>query len=436
MRTKSRKCLLIIPKPRFEFIDPVLGILYLEAAAKEWAPGWEFSIADARFVDPFSVLEEFSPDVVGVSVAMPLTPAAIDLAKNIRLKRPNVLLIAGGPQVTATPHIFLPYFDIAVLGEAEEAFAHILNRISQGLTPTASGTVAGGDLAFHEVSPRRIDDLDSLPFPHIQDMSVFSRYEFHGAKMYPVISSRGCPFDCIYCDKAVSGHSVRRRSPENVIKEMEKAHSEHGISLFQFRDDTFTLDNRWIEEFAQLLCRNRKNFRWTCNTRADLITRDLATYLKDAGCIRISLGAESGDDSVLLALNKQVTVDQIVEAASICRHSSMSIKLFLMVGAPHQDMHSVGETIKLIKATRPDEIYCSVFLPTPGSTAWLRGSIWGIRFLFNKDDPSEWANAYYQSNLHFGEAPPPIETDWLSKEQIIEARSRIFEAYQSSRRKR
>jgi anaerobic magnesium-protoporphyrin IX monomethyl ester cyclase len=431
MSTKSAKCLLIMPKPRFEFIDPVLGLLYLEAAAKEWAPDWEFRIADARFVDPFSVLEEFSPDVVGVSVTMPLTPAAINMAKCIRLKRPNVLLIAGGPQATATPHIFLAHFDIVVLGEAEEAFAHILNRISEGVKPTTSAALTRNDCDFHKMHPGRIADLDSLPFPHIKDMSVFSRYRFRGTRMYPIITSRGCPFGCIYCDKAVSGYSVRRRSPRNVVAEMEEAHSEHGISLFQIRDDTFTLDGHWIEDFSGVLCTNGKNFRWTCNTRADLITRNLATRLRDAGCIRVSFGAEAGDDSVLLALGKRITVDRTIEAARICHEAGLSIKFYLMVGAPHQDMRSVGETVKLLRVARPEEIYCSVFMPTPGSVAWSQLSILGVKFLFNKDDPYQWANAYYQSNLHFEEAPPAIQTDWLSKDQIIDARHRIFEAYQS-----
>ncbi|MDO8673307.1 MAG: radical SAM protein [Dehalococcoidia bacterium] len=217
-----------------------------------------------------------------------------------------------------------------------------------------------------------IEDLDSLPFP-AWDLIDVPRYKDiwrrrHGNFSLNMVTSRGCPFHCSWCAKPIWGQRHHTRTPENVVAEMLWLKETYQPDHISFADDIFGLTPGWIQRFADLVQQQSVGMPFKCLQRADLLLRgDTIPALKRAGAQMVWLGAESGSDRVLKAMDKGILVDQIREAARRLHEAGIEIGFFLQFGYPGEWRADIDETFRMVRDCRPDDIGVSVSYPLPGT---------------------------------------------------------------------
>lgn len=426
--------MLIIPKSKYEFKDFPLGINYIASSVRKKCPNVSCEIIDLnKNVNLKKILQEIKPQIIGLSITMPVTYEAFQIAQYCRTILPNSILVAGGPQPTIQPEVFLDSFDLVVRGEGEKSFPNIVSTWPNHNFGSIKGVCVnylGKKIISHDIENEI--HLDNYPNPLRKGMDSYTDYLFQDNIVAPVIGSRGCPYSCIFCAKEIFGNTIRFRSITKIVNELIEIKKATGISYFQFRDDIFTFNRNRVLEFGEQLMIADSSIKWLCNTRADLIDPYILEYMASTGCKRISFGVESASDAILALIKKNELLETIRLATKLCHDNKIKVKHYYMVGIPTQTIDDVIDTASFIKETKPDEIYCSIFLPYPGSRAWDIKSSLGIRFLFDIENYVSWENAYYQSNADYHQALSPIETNTMSSNQIIEARNMIWEAFYDS----
>ena len=278
---------------------------------------------------------------VGLSCTTALFGRALQVLERIRSLRPELPVVLGGPHATACPEESLSKgFDALVIGEGEvtavELFRCLLEKGDPagiaGVSVLRSGGVVSGP-------PRPfIPDLDSLPFP-ARDLVDYAGYKQNNLIHIGLFVSRGCPFRCSFCkpmqDK-IFGTKVRGLSPENAVREMLQAKELIGPRPFLFRDDTLPmLGAQWFEGLGRAMASaGLGGSRFSCQSRVDLITRELLTVMKQAGCQGIAFGVESGSQRVLDFYQKKIKVEDTIRAFDLCREFGIGTHAFMMLGAP------------------------------------------------------------------------------------------------------
>ncbi|MGD2279307.1 MAG: radical SAM protein, partial [Candidatus Omnitrophota bacterium] len=205
-----------------------------------------------------------------------------------------------------------------------------------------------------------IEDLDNLPFPGWK--------HFKNAKDYMIITSRGCPYDCVFCMQA-SGKKVRKRSSGKVIEEIENVLKERKPERFLFYDETFTLDKRKVHELCDLLIKKglNKKIKWSVTTRVDAVDRDILGKMKQAGCDHIEFGVESGNEEMLKRIKKGITKQQAEKAVSLAKEMGFHTEGAFILGHPHENMKTALETIDFAAKLNPDIVQLGIMVPYPGT---------------------------------------------------------------------
>ncbi len=227
-------------------------------------------------------------------------------------------------------------------------------------------------------TPRRPDihDLDSLPFP-AWDLVDIPRYrklwrERHGYYSMNMVTTRGCPYHCNWCAKPIWGQRYNSRSPENVVAEMKWLKEKYRPDHIWFADDIFGLKPGWIERFAGLAREADSIIPFKCLQRADLVNEKIAAALADAGCKTVWLGAESGSQKILDAMDKGDTVQDIYNAAKWLKQTGIEAGFFLQFGYPGETWADIQLTLKMVRECQPDDIGISVSYPLPGTKFYER----------------------------------------------------------------
>jgi len=227
-------------------------------------------------------------------------------------------------------------------------------------------------------SPRRPDlrDLDSLPFP-AWDLVAIPRYqrlwrERHGYYSMNMVTTRGCPYHCNWCAKPIWGQRYNSRSPENVAAELKWLKETYHPDHIWFADDIFGLKPGWIEKFTRLVREAGSVVPFKCLQRADLVTGSVATALASAGCRTVWLGAESGSQKILDAMDKGDTVEDIYNAARQLKRVGIEVGFFLQFGYPGETWDDIQLTLKMVRECAPDDIGISVSYPLPGTKFYER----------------------------------------------------------------
>jgi radical SAM superfamily enzyme YgiQ (UPF0313 family) len=218
--------------------------------------------------------------------------------------------------------------------------------------------------------------LDSLPFP-AWDLIDVQKYkniwgEYHGYYSMNMVTTRGCPYHCNWCAKPIWGQRYNSRSPENVAAEMKWLKENFAPDHIWFADDIFGLKPNWIEKFAELLLENHATIPFKSLNRADLITEKTALALAKAGCKTVWLGAESGSQKILDAMDKGDKVEDIYQAAQLLRKNGIEVGFFLQFGYPGETWDDVQKTLKMVRECAPDDIGISVSYPLPGTKFFER----------------------------------------------------------------
>ena len=320
----------------------------------------------------------------------------IEMAK----ARGCVVILCGADMTDHADLYFGHGADYILLGEGEHTLGELLDTLTgrsgqtQGLplldqilglaykTPEPSAADSNFGIWNLEFwisrNARRPDlrDLDSLPFP-AWDLVDIPRYrklwrERHGYYSMNLVTTRGCPYHCNWCAKPIWGQRYNSRSPENVVAEMkwikENFHPDH----VWFADDIFGLKPGWIERFAALIREADAAIPFKCLQRADLVTETVAAALVAAGCHTVWIGAESGSQKILDAMEKGGTVEDIYNAARRLNKVGIEVAFFLQFGYPGESWDDVQLTLKMVRECLPDDIGISVSYPLPGTTFYDR----------------------------------------------------------------
>lgn len=327
------KVLLVNAPPLMTFgitgqIYPPLGILYLVSYAREKRKDFEFKAIDGYKGNNqklVSKIIEYAPDILGVSFTTQAATGAYKLINEVKQRNPKVCIVTGGPHTTTIPEDCFKNSatDIAVIGEGEETFFEILEKIdgsSKNLSDIR-GTVLmhNGQLKRNPLRPL-IKDLDQIPFP-ARDLLDIKKYPGYMYKKYDcdtdIISARGCPFNCTYCSNPVwklQKPWYRLRSPGNIVDEIESIIKDYGIREIFDETDEFNGNKKWAKEVCDEIIKRKLDIAWKAQMRVDNIDSELVAKLKQSGFWMGLFGLESANDRTLEGIDKKQTVEQINQA--------------------------------------------------------------------------------------------------------------------------
>lgn len=265
--------------------------------------------------------------------------------------------------------------DYVLIGEGEKTLAELLELIEKG---TGKHDEILGLAYLHKgqmlVNPRRPDitKLNDLPFPawNLVDVDKYRHIwlERHGYFSMNMVTTRGCPFHCNWCAKPIWGQRYNTRSPEHVASEMKLLKDNYGPDHLWFADDIMGLKPGWLDEFASQVAAQQAQVPFKCLSRADLLLRDGdIEALAAAGCQIVWIGAESGSQKILDAMDKGTRVEQIREAAKRLQQAGIQVGFFLQFGYPGEGWPEIELTLQLVRDCMPDDIGISVSYPLPGT---------------------------------------------------------------------
>ena len=346
--------------------------LYLEALENDLHPSWQgFK----------KKLEEFKPQVVGISVLTVKVASAAKIARITKAHDRSIVVVAGGEHVTVRPQdVPVDCVDHVICGEGEQGFSSLM----KGLT--------SGDPNPRVVDSQLVEDLDSLPLPELDCLHDISLYR--PLDLGLMVTARGCPFSCTFCSLAtIWGRRVRYHSLDRVIREIKLRKVKYGTNYFSFRNGTFTLKRQRVVDFCQRLLAQDMGIKWECLTRVDVIDKELVGLMRRAGCDVIRVGVESGSDEILKYMKKGITLAKIRKAANILNSSGMYWAAYFMLGVPNETEETVKESLKFIKEINPPFVTLARYTPLPGTAMYEDVVTRGLL------DPNEtdWAWASNQS---------------------------------------
>ena len=367
---------------------PPLGTLY--AAALLRSAGISVALFDTMLSDPEtgfeSALKQHRPKIVVVFEdnfnflsKMCLTrmrEVAYHILETSRKFGATVLV--NGSDASDHTHDYLQNgFRCVLLGEAEctllEAVTEVLREDEEALSRVPG--LAFLDRTTGEVVRTKqrqfIRDLDQLPFPSrdLTDINAYRKVwkEAHGYFSLNIVASRGCPYHCNWCAKPIYGDSFSVRSAALVAEEMRRLKYDFGADHLWFADDIFGLRPKWVRQLADEVQRLDAAIPFKMQSRVDLMTPDTVRALRRAGCAEVWMGAESGSQKILDAMDKGTRVDQIAKARENLRREGIRACYFLQFGYPGETWKDIQNTIRLVRDTRPDDIGVSVSYPLPGT---------------------------------------------------------------------
>lgn len=368
---------------KFDNQEP-LGVLYLASYLRR--EGHDVSVADLTFSKSLVDLDEKvkNAEVVGMSVMSVLSGKAKQTLSYIKQIKPGVPCIMGGPHATVLPvEAVESGFDYAVIGEGERTTVELVKALQEGNPHAVRGIAfrdSDGTIRINEPA-HFIQDLDTILFP-ARDLIDYKKYQNAGPFYFGVIASRGCPYNCNFCKPVLNklfGKVVRRRSPSNVLDEMETVMDTFGKVSFTFKDDTFSaLGTEWFYEFTEEQKRRKLNIRYTCQARVDNISYELLKSMKESGCFYIGFGVESGSQKVLNFYRKGTTVEQAIKAFDMCHEQGIRTHAAIMLGAPTETTQDLELTVSLVKRLSPNGVIVSITTPTPGSDLYSYAKEHGI----------------------------------------------------------
>jgi radical SAM superfamily enzyme YgiQ (UPF0313 family) len=363
---------------------PPLGLAYVAAALEK--KGFQVEILDNYLLEkPISdiklEIKRLRPEIVGIACGSATYSRCVETAKAVKETLPSCKVVVGGPHPSFMPDSMLqhPEIDYIVMGEGERAIVELATFISKGNGNPATAKIPGVGYShegeFVKEPPRFISDLDEVPFParHLLPMSLYERkIEFLNAEPVDTVNViRGCPYNCAFCEtKRLWGQRCRSFSPNRVVEEINHLITNYGTKGIYFVGDNFTVRKKETAEICELIKKNNLDIEWVCDTRVDLISRDILRKMKEAGCKTIWFGVESGSPAILSRINKGVTLEQITHAFQICREEGIQTACSFMLGIPGETADDMEASFKFARKLNPDWCRFNIFIAVPGSSLY------------------------------------------------------------------
>ena len=337
----------------------------------------EWSIALDRTRPRIAVLYEDSFNYLSKMCLLRMRAAAVTMIDQARMR--GCLVVVSGSDASDHPEIYLRAGARAVIrGEGEKTLAALVDVLLAGAPLDDVAGIAhtcGGAVARTAARPF-MRDLDDLPRP-AWDLVDVERYRRiwrrrHGYFAMNMATTRGCPFHCNWCAKPIYGQRYAARAVAGVVDEMAWLKADFAPDQLSFVDDLFGLQPGWVDAFAAQVERCQARIPFRCLMRADQLVPDVVRALASAGCRMVWIGAESGSQRILDAMEKGVTVEQIRGAVSELHRAGIAVGMFLQFGYPDETWDEVEKTLALVREAAPDDIGVSVSYPLPGTKFYDR----------------------------------------------------------------
>ena len=414
------KIFLVNPPQLTRYPQPPMGLAMMGAVLER--EGYQVAILDANALglQPEEVAPRVADaDVVGLTAITPTINTAISIARHLKQANPHLTIILGGPHATLLPEETLataPDIDIIVRGEGEGTFIKLLRAWEQeqplanipAISYRQNGKVTSTPAGTTTV------DLDSLPFfaYHLLPRQKYKPHPPYGRALpfAAIITSRGCPYNCSYCSKPVFGNRFRGQSPERVVEEIDYYQDRFGIKELAFYDDVFTLNKERAYAIADGILKRGLKLSWTCETRVNLVDKELLRHIKQAGCYSIAYGIESGSQEILNTLDKDISLEQVEEAVRLSQEVNLQTIGYFMIGSPGESPETVSQTIQFAKKLKLDFAQFSVTMPFPGTR------LYRLYLDSRKDSRILWESFVY--DRAGSEIAPVFETSVLSRTDL------------------
>ena len=360
-----------------------LGLIYLASVARNEGHEIKFLDASAEGMDLNSVksrVRDFYPDMVGVTATTPAFYDACDVARVSKEVNKDIITVIGGPHVTFVPKYTLkkcPYLDIVVRGEGEVTFKEILtvlkglNRSVDSLNNILGLTYRkeNGKIVHNPPRPL-IQNMDDLPIPSY-DLINWDRYSYGKLRYGVIMTSRGCPFDCVFCSSSLQfGKRWRGHSAERVIEEIKILYDDFKIREIEFLDDTFTLNRKRAQQISDEIVKEGMDISWSASSRVNTIDRETAEKMKRAGAHTIYFGIESGTQKILDFIGKGITLEQAIRAVKIAVKVGLNSLGSFIIGFPMEKKEDIERTVKFAKKLDVTYAQFTIATPYPGTRLW------------------------------------------------------------------
>ena len=411
--------------------NPPLGLLYIASALKKFS-SHEVQVIDTQplkwtYAQLEDHLKEKDFDVAGISVMTFTLLDGYTTAKLIKKIRPETKVVLGGTHVHLYPDETesLSGVDFAFMGEAEFSFIKFVNNLSSPENfPSIPGLVfkqGDGKIIKNDFGP--VVDLDDVPFPKrdLLDIRLYNSLLGRRSLNTTIISSRGCPFRCAFCDRPLSPITsrFRSRSAKNVVDEMCEC-MELGIKDFLFYDDTFTVNKKRVMDICEEIMARKIRVRWDMRTRIDTVDDDMLRALKNAGCQAIHYGVEAGNDRILKIIKKGFTISKIRETFKSTKNAGLETLAYFMIGLPSENIDDIQDSFSLAKELKPDYAHFTIFSPYPGTELYSLGLERGI---IKKDI---WREFAVNPNKDF---KIPVWEEVFTREQLYELIVKFYKSF-------
>ncbi len=398
----------------------VLGLGYLAAVLEK--NQFQVDVIDCQVLklsseDFRSEISKRQPDIVGVTSSTLTYQPALKLVKIAKEACPNCVTAMGGAHVTFWDDKALeecPELDIVIRKEGENTLLELVQRVAnkESFIDVIGTTCRKDGKSVRNADRPYIEDLDALPFParHLWPMERFREYE----DILYLATSRGCVYWCEFCSTVrMHGRKYRMRSPKNVVDELEFLHKTYYINKFTFCDDAFTVDQQRTEAMCTEILKRGLKIEWNCGTRVDMLTHELLEKMKNAGCISVWFGVESGSQQVLDAMKKGITPELTIKVLGWVRELGMQPIPNVILGFPGETKESAWKTIKFVEKISPDAVgFYNVATPFPGTP------------MYDMVKEKGWLRV---TDFDMYDTTHPIfETPWLSMKELGKLREGAF----------
>jgi anaerobic magnesium-protoporphyrin IX monomethyl ester cyclase len=361
-----------------------IGLAYVAAALEK--AGFQVEILDnyllEKPIDEVKLeIKRLSPEIVGITCSSATYSRCVETAKAVKETLPSCKVVVGGWHPSYEPDSMLQHseIDYVVMGEGEHAMVELATHITKGEDERAVAAIAGvgyrqeGKIVKN--APKFISNLDEIPFParHLLPMHLYDRQiEYLNVKPVDNMNiARGCPFNCAFCEtRQLWGTTCRTFSPHRVLEEIKYLMTKFGTKGIYFINDNFTLRKKETSKLCSLIRKNNLDIEWVCDTRVDLISRELLKEMKAAGCKTIWFGGESGSPRILKKLNKGVTLEQTEHAFKLCREEGIQTACSFLLGIPSETAEDMEATFKFARKLDPDWCRFNIFVAVPGSALY------------------------------------------------------------------
>lgn len=418
--------MLVGKKKKYGSIMPPLGLLSLAACVREKCRNVDISIMDYEVKNGDKEPDYSQFDIIGLTGTTVHIPHARVLIETIRSVNEQACIIMGGPHATFAYSSLLndiPQLDAVIRGEGELSLVEFINKYtSREKLPCVKGVINRNSIEFD------LSDipmwLDELPM-YAYDLINLGKYQLSThRKSLPmpfasIMTSRGCPFSCNYCQTPIMfGNRIRYRSEKLIYEEIKKLHNLYKIKSVVFWDDTFTSNRSYTMNLCNLL--EDLKIKWMCNTRVDCVDEVLLKKMKSAGCEVIFFGVETFDLQTLSDLNRTTNEEKVRKAFQLCKQLGIKTVAALMIGTPNDELDTIESNIDKLISLEPTDVYISIYNITIGSREYERVVKSGIL-----EETIDW----YNPKLFFGPpfGLPTVST--LSRYQLQQAQKLAYRKF-------